>query len=224
MLSLNTTVSMALALSTLTLARADDTSLHVETSLALEYSSAYTQRAQAPSADTPSTLLDGELEGDRPGFGEAGSWYWSVGGGVGFSGESVDPMGQLTFGTFLTDDFELNFGMRGWRFIQEGGRDASGVSAALGFRWHFIHKPRQTVYVHTGIGLLQATRDVPADGTPFNFTPTFGFGTTIKLGESDTRLDLGARWHHISNATTSGSDDNPARDGIMVYFAVIFPF
>jgi hypothetical protein len=31
-------------------------------------------------------------------------------------------------------------------------------------------------------------------------------------------------WHHISNASSAGSDDNPARDGVRVYLGVVFPF
>jgi hypothetical protein len=162
---------------------------------------------------------DGHLD-----FGEAGSWYWSIGGGAGLSDDSTDLMGQLTFGTFLTDDFEINFGARGWFFDQDDGDDAWGGSFALGFRWHFVQEERYSIYAHAGVGILEASEDVPPSGTQFNFTPTAGFGTTFELGESDTRLDLGLRWHHISNATTSGSDDNPARDGVMIYAALVFPF
>lgn len=187
------------------------------------------QSAQAPEstqeqgADEPvydeSAPPDGRLA-----FGEAGSWYWMLGGGVGLSGDSIDSMAQAGVGTFLTDDLEFNLTFRGWYFAQDDGDDAGGGSFAIGFRWHFVQRERYSVYAHAGIGLLQASDDVPPDGTKFNFTPTVGVGSTVRLGESATRLDVGARWHHISNATSSGSDDNPARDGIMLYVGLIFPF
>ena len=88
----------------------------------------------------------------------------------------------------------------------------------------FVQEENHTFYAHAGIGLLQTSERVPPGGTKFNFTPTVGVGTTFELGESDTRLDLGVRWHHISNASTNGSDDNPARDGVMLYAALVFPF
>lgn len=195
----------------------------VEVHLALDASRAWQPAEEEPAIEEREGR---ELNLDRAhlAFGEAGSWYWSVGGGVGFSGHSTDTMGQITIGTFLADSFEINFGARGWSFNQDGGQDAYGASIAAGFRWHFVQEETYSIYAHAGIGFLEATEDVPPSGTRFNFTPTVGVGTTFEIGESDTRLDLGLRWHHISNATISGSDDNPSRDGVMLYAAVVFPF
>lgn len=189
--------------------------------ITLDPSLAFQTTAQPPSGQESDVLAEptGRLE-----FGQAGMWYWTVGGGVGISDDSIDPMGQLGFGTFLADDFEFNLTVRGWYFAQDSGPDAGGGSLAIGFRWHFVNKTAYSVYTHFGIGMLYASDDVPPGGTQFNFTPTVGIGSTIRLDDRDTRLDLGLRWHHISNATTGGSDDNPARDGIMLYMALIFPF
>jgi hypothetical protein len=38
------------------------------------------------------------------------------------------------------------------------------------------------------------------------------------------RLQLGVRWHHISNGRSNGDSDNPSRDGLMLYTGVVFPF
>jgi hypothetical protein len=162
-------------------------------------------------------------------FGEAGSWYWGVGGGVAFTDEATEYNGNLTFGTFLTEGFEFNFGVGGWHHDQddEDGNeadDAQSINPVIGFRYHFMAKEPIDFYIEAGIGLLFSTDDVPADGTSFNFTPRAGVGALWRLDEaSGVRLDTGVRWHHISNATVSGSDDNPSRDSIMVYVGVIFP-
>lgn len=156
-------------------------------------------------------------------FGTPGSWYWSLGAGVGVIPQSTDVSGNITFGTFLAERFEFNCGLTGWGFLQEG-EDALGVNPAFAFRYHMILRERWSLYAEAGIGLLLATDDVPSNGTSFDFTPRAGVGATIALGGSAARLDVGVRWQHVSNARITGSDDNPSRDSPMVYAGVIFPF
>lgn len=157
-------------------------------------------------------------------FGDKGSWYWAIHSGVAFSSEATEPSVQLSLGTFLTDNFEFNFGLAGWHHAQDGD-DAQSINPGFGFRYHFAPSDTINPYVDVGIGLLFSTDDVPDDGTSVNFTPHAGGGVLWRLDPATgLRLDTGLRWHHISNATTSGSDDNPSRDGVFVYVGLVFPF
>lgn len=168
---------------------------------------------------------DLSLSLDTHRFGERGSWYWSVGVMGTLSEDATDARLDYTVRVFLADDFEFNLSLAGWGFFQDHD-DALGLNPGLAFRWHFInnHDAGYSIYAQTGIGLLWATDEVPHDGTRFNFTPHVGVGATLALPDTAARLDLGLGWHHISNASTSGSDDNPARDSLAVWVGVIFPF
>lgn len=171
-------------------------------------------------------LLAGDEEAaSHARFGEAGSWYWTLVGGVAFQHDSTDGNLYAGLGVFLTDRFEFNFGVGGWYFWQEGENTAGG-NPAFGFRYHFAPREPVDFYIDTGIGLLFSGDDVPEDGESVNFTPRAGVGALFRLGDEPDapRLDLGIRWHHISTASTTGSDDNPSRDSAMVYLGVVFPF
>lgn len=180
-------------------------------------------RTTPTEADAAARL--GERSANRV-FGEPdGGWWWGIDAGVVFSGDATDGAASLNFSTFLARGFEFRCGLRGWYFNQDGD-DAGGFNPHFGFRWHFITEEisrAYTVYADLGIGLLAATDDVPEGGTTFNFTPRAGVGATIALGDSGARLDLGVGWHHISNASFDGTDDNPARDGVALWVGVIFP-
>ncbi len=169
-------------------------------------------------------------------FGQEGTHWWSVQAGYARSISGNDLNARLVFHHFLADRFEINTSLGVWGHDQEGDNEAS-VNADVGFRWHFAYGgelgdpdaarwlPKGwTVYADTGIGLMYATGDVPTGGTRYNFTPRAGLGLTIPLGETSPRLDLGLRWQHFSNASTSGSDDNPARDETMIYAGLIVRF
>ena len=158
-------------------------------------------------------------------FGDAGTWWWGVGAMGTLSDDATDARLDVAVRTFLADNFELNLSLSGWAFFQDG-TDAQAINPGFAFRWHFInnHERGYSVYAETGIGLLFANDEVPDTGTRFNFTPHAGVGATFALGDAGERLDLGVGWHHISNASTSGTDDNPARDSIAIWLGVIFPF
>ena len=51
-------------------------------------------------------------------------------------------------------------------------------------------------------------------------TPQAGFGFTFEVAD-DTRLLVGGRWHHISNATLF--DSNPGRDSLLLYLGLSLP-
>jgi len=169
-------------------------------------------------------------------FLDKGWWGWSVGGGVAFNSASTDTNLVLTFHTFIAKDFEFNFGLGGWYYAQdedgddnEKAEDALGINPAFGVRWHFwtpkAPEDRSwSVYADAGIGMVFTDEDVPPGGTKYNFTPRAGLGATFQLNDTGARFDVGVRWAHISNASTSGTDDNPSRDSVMVYVGVMFPF
>lgn len=189
---------------------------------------AATTRAAEPSFAIPlsATIAFADEPAPAPAtFGSTGSDWISVGAGVALAPHSTDASVYGTYHYFIATDFEFDFTLGGWYFFQQGD-DAGGINPSIGFRWHFLNRQSWSLYAEFGIGILASTDDVPYDGTSFNFTPRAGIGATIALGEasSSPRLDLGARWHHISNASQWGTDDNPARDGIMFYAGVMFPF
>jgi hypothetical protein len=160
-----------------------------------------------------------------PAFGAASSKWWTVGGGVASNfADATDVDLRFAYSHFLVKDVEFGAEMNLWYFHQDGP-DAAGFNPAMVFRWHFYDDGKWTLFGDVGIGLLLASDDVPVGGTAFDFTPRVGVGFTRELDpETRTRLQVGLRWHHISNARLSGAADNPSRDGVMLYAALQFPF
>lgn len=165
-------------------------------------------------------------------FGTKGSTWWSVSasGMVDDDAANKDYSLRFTYHRFLAEDFELNLALTGWFHDQDVDDEASG-SFDLGFRYHFLSDRDRgwSVYGDIGIGFMLSSGPVPEDGTDYNFTPRAGVGVTLELpdqlgGDIGARLDLGVGWQHYSNASTSGSDENPGRDSIYVRAGVIFPF
>ncbi|MFM9959291.1 MAG: acyloxyacyl hydrolase [Phycisphaerales bacterium] len=199
----------------------------------------------APSASNPSSASTASGASavsaavSEPLFLDKGWRALSFGGGVAFASDSTDSSAVVTFHQFIARDFEFNLSLAGWFYAQdeddddgEEAQDALGVNPAFGFRWHFLSSATTeapsdrswSVYADIGIGVVFTDEDVPPGGTKYNFTPRAGVGATFALGESGTRLDVGLRWAHVSNASTSGTDDNPSRDSVMGYVGVMFPF
>ncbi|MBL8990513.1 MAG: acyloxyacyl hydrolase [Phycisphaerae bacterium] len=161
-----------------------------------------------------------------PRFGEPGPWFLTLGGGAAFDFEdSTDGNLFVGFSTFLARELEFQIELGAWYFNQPGD-DTGGLSASLVARWHLLHADDfdWTVYLDAGIGVLGAFDETPPGGTSFNFLPRLGAGFTKAIDGTPARLQVGLRWHHISNARINGDDNNPARNGLMVYAGVIFPF
>jgi hypothetical protein len=169
-------------------------------------------------------------------FGDEGWRGWSVQGGAATSGVNLDANLRLGLHEFLADNFEVTASLGVWGHDQDGDNAAS-INAGFGFRYHVVNNVRVdgparsgllpdgwTAYADMGIGMMYATSDVPDDGTRYNFTPRIGVGFTLPLSDRATRLDLGVRWQHFSNASTAGSDENPARDEVMLYIGLISRF
>ena len=161
----------------------------------------------------------------HPVFGEAGSRWWTIGAGIANNfDDATDISLHGAYSYFLVKDVEFAAELNGWYFHQEGP-DAGGINPAFVLRWHFYDEGPWTVYADTGIGILVATDDVPFGGTQLDFTPRFGGGFTRELDpDTGTRLQVGVRWHHVSNARITGASNNPSRDGLMFYAGIEFPF
>lgn len=163
-------------------------------------------------------------------FGAAGSWRqnWFGAATVALQRDGE----QYHFGWeaeyFVADFLSMNFGVSGIFFDQpeeEHTNDAVGGNLTLLFRWHFLTRDRWTLYADGGAGLLLTSEEIPEGGTNFNFTPQLGIGMTWAFGDTGrNRVMAGVRWHHISNARTSGVEDNPGRDSVMVYAGVSLPY
>lgn len=170
----------------------------------------------------------GQTTGDdapapEPRYGQEHYASWMVSYSTAFQGDSLDQGITLSYNRFLVDDIEwlLEAGM--WSFYDRGGDAAYGLSAGLGFRWHFLTREKWTLFADVGISVLGTTDAVPPNGTEFNFMPRAGFGFTHEIA-NDVRFIGGVRWHHISNARTRGDSRNPSRDAPLFYAGLVFSF
>lgn len=162
-------------------------------------------------------------------FGAEGSRWWTILGGWGHGlsddelkkGDDFNLAGSLSW--FIVKDVSVDAELGAW-YHNQPGNDAASLNPSMVFRWHFVNTGDWTVYADIGIGFLVASDAVPSTGTAFDFTPRVGVGFTRRLGESDTRLVVGLRWAHFSNARVLGDDDNPSRDDLMAYGGLTFPF
>lgn len=182
----------------------------------------------ALAQDEPDSRLEADASLTLPKFGAAGSRHLGVVGSVGFALEDDDDSTDFNlafaYHHFIIEDVEIIGEIGGWYFDQDDGDDAVGINPAFTIRWHFLNRDAWTLYADAGIGLLFATDDVPPGGTEFNFMPRAGGGATFRLDDRGTRLLVGARWHHVSNARIRGEGRNPDRDGVAVYAGVMWSF
>lgn len=191
---------------------------------------ASTAAASDPAKTAAAAKGDQPIPEQAKKFGDPGFWTINFGAGVAddFDG-ATDVAGTLGFSTFIASNLEFNCDLSGWFFHQDGP-DTGGISSSFAFRYHFFFGEENKItrdwslFAEAGIGLLGAFNEVPDGGTNFNFMPRLGGGATFRLTDSGTRLLIGARWHHISNARISGDSDNPSRDGVMIHAAIMFPF
>lgn len=176
---------------------------------------------EPPPADpTPDTI---EARARELAYADAGSQWLTFGAAAAddFAG-ATDVNLHVAWSRFLVDEVELSFELGAWYFDQPGP-NAFGVNPNMVFRWHLFRGESWTFYHDAGIGVLLASDTVPDGGTNFDFMPRLGVGVTYGL-DADTRLQLGLRWHHISNARIHGDGSNPARDGLLLYFGIIRRF
>lgn len=228
-----------LAATTLTLA---PVSLTLDTAAAVAQPAAQATAAN-PSSLTPAVSSSGVLEFGRraPGTSISGplrqpDWVSVTLGLAGDSDPGTHYQLAITPSWFLADRFEFGVELSGFYFDQPSaqvgatGDDATGgASFRLMGRWHFVggsysdaapERLDWTIFADAGIGMVFSADDVPSGGTSVNFIPTAGVGATFRLDDSGTRLVIGARWHHISNARVNGDSDNPDFNAPMGYIGV----
>jgi hypothetical protein len=157
-------------------------------------------------------------------FGQQDTDWLTISGGVSDDFyKSTDLNLSLRWTRFIVDDVELGAEAGLWYFDQENDR-TFGLNGTLFMRWHFVSRDSWTLFTDAGMGLLFSGDDAPDGGTSFNFTPRAGVGATFRIADNGTRLEVGIRWVHISNARIAGSGSNPGRDGPMIYAGVMLPF
>lgn len=164
-----------------------------------------------------------QFEPSSPGYCVEDCETWIIAFSAAYTGEALDQGITLSYNRFLVDDIEwfLEGGL--WSFYDQGADNAFGLSASMGFRWHFLKRENWSLFADMGIGVLGTTDHVPPDGTSLNFMPRAGLGFTRQIDER-LRLIGGVRWHHISNARTRGDERNPSRDAPQVYVGLVVPF
>lgn len=194
-----------------------------------------TSQPPAPAPDAPiiqapaTTAPELAATGARVEYGAEGSRWWIVtaGWGHGVSSseekEAEDFNVAAAFSYFIVKDIEVNAELGAW-YHNQSVDDAFSGNLSMAFRWHFYNNQKWTLFADAGLGAILASDEVPQEGTNFAFTPRIGGGFTRRLGDSDSRLILGVRWQHFSNARVLGDDDNPGRDDLMIYAGVVFPF
>ena len=159
-----------------------------------------------------------------PVFGAADSWRYNffVGGGFAIvnARDTVLAMAGAGVSYFIIDNFSIDFELLFAGFNQPG-EDALGVGFNVLVRWHIIAHETWSFYIDGGAGILGTSANVPPGTLSFNFTPQAGVGVSFEVAE-DTRLFIGARVHHVSNANLG--DTNIGLDNILAYAGVSFPF
>lgn len=184
--------------------------------------------AQDGAATPPETAAPGEgaEEPRETRFGRTGSQWLTFGAGYANDLDSdSDYNVHAAWSRFIADELEFAVEVGGWYFDQRGD-NTGGISGNLVLRWHALHDDNfdWTLYTDVGMGLLAGFDLVPDGGTGFNFTPRAGVGFTRRIGDGATRLQVGVRYHHISNGRIEGDERNPGRDSVMVYAGIIIPW
>jgi len=158
----------------------------------------------------------------------AGTWSFQTYGSVTLGDDAGDLyLAHAGVGYYFIDNLSINFeGVGGITDANRNNSDDDNLTTAgfdLLFRWHFLRGEKWSIYGDGGAGMIWFEEAFPQQGTHQNFTPQAGAGFTWNIVDN-INLMAGARWHHISNASRKGSDNNPGFDGIMPYVGIIVPF
>ena len=101
-----------------------------------------------------------------------------------------------------------------------GGNVYSGEIEGLVRIYPWLQSP--LFFDATG-GFQQATHQIPPNGTLWNFT--FGFGTGVEIPVAkETALQIGALYHHMSNALGRESSRNPSQNELRLWLGLVFEF
>jgi hypothetical protein len=123
------------------------------------------------------------------------------------NGETDDAGLGLHAAHFVTDDVALGGGLNAATWLTPGANVYSGKVEGL-LRLYPYHGP---FFVDLTAGFQQATEDIPPGGTEWNFSFSFGPGVDVPIARGCS-LELGATYHHISNALGRDNDRNPSQN------------
>ena len=105
-------------------------------------------------------------------------------------------------------------------FDKEDAEDGQVAGFDLIFRWYFHRAENWAMYTDAGAGAEWFSSKFPSDkGTSFEFEPQAGVGFTHRIGP-ELWFFVGARWHHLSNASILGDSRNRGYDAAMPYFGL----
>lgn len=121
---------------------------------------------------------------------------------------------------FPVKNFSIDVQLEG-AYVDQPGEESMGGGAAMMLRWHFLDFQTWTLYGDLGVGFLAMSDPVPQNAAEFVFTPRAGVGASIAITDM-TRLMVGARWFHISNAETAF--ENPGINALQGYVGLSVAF
>lgn len=105
-----------------------------------------------------------------------------------------------------------------WRSNGQRAYAYGGGGSPVGAQVNFVHNRRFEPFLTAGGGFLYFDRRLFGE-TQFNFTAQMGGGVQLFTGHGST-LDLGYKYHHISNANLG--DQNPGMDSHTLFIGVSF--
>ncbi|MCA8942930.1 MAG: acyloxyacyl hydrolase [Planctomycetes bacterium] len=115
-----------------------------------------------------------------------------------------------------SDHFAVGAGLALNTYLPTGA-DVFGLEAEAVSRSYLFRSERFGVFSELTGGYMQSTGRVPAGGTEWNFTFSFGAGVEIPV-ERDTGLQMGINYHHVSNALGRMNDRNPSQNEAQFWF------
>ena len=93
---------------------------------------------------------------------------------------------------------------------------ANGVGGSpIGAQVNFVHFHRVEPFLTSGGGFLYFNHRMFGTTQQFNFTAQLGGGVQLFTSSRRTAIDLGYKYHHISNANLG--NQNPGLDSHMLF-------
>lgn len=148
-----------------------------------------------------------------------GAWNVIVYGSAAIGNEGDVYTGHAGVGYAVLDDLIISLELLGGTINTKPTRYNDDILIGgldLILRYRLWHGDRWAVFVEGGAGVAGMEEDFPRGGTDYVFRPQFGGGAMVRVCPR-AWLIAGLRWLHMSNANTSGSDQNPGYDSIQAF-------
>jgi len=177
-----------------------------------------------PSTQPPAPPAAGVQHGAGDTFASVGAFYGVPVLGKSFfwdgNGEVDDSGLDLHAGRFVEEDVAIGVGSRFATWWTPGKDVYSGEFEGL-LRIYPVHS--LPLFVDGTGGYQLANDDIPPGGTVWNFT--FGFGSGVDLAVGDhSSVQMGATYHHISNALGRQNDRNPSQNEVRFWLGYAWNF